>query len=146
MIVTDLTKKIGEAMKAHDEVRLSTLRMLSSEFNYEKINKQHELSEDEELAVVRKEAKKRKEAIEAFTKAGASDKADRENSELNILLEFLPPEISDNELEKIIDDSILKLSATSMSDMGKVISLVKEVTKGNVDGGKLAMLVKNKLS
>ena len=68
MIADTITKKIGEALKAGDEIRLTTFRMLSSALNYEKIAKQHELSEEEELVVVQKEAKKRKDAIEAYQK------------------------------------------------------------------------------
>lgn len=78
MIADTITQKIGEALKAHDEIRLSTLRMLSSALNYEFIAKQHKLSEEEELVVVRREAKKRKEAIEAYEKAKAQDRADKE--------------------------------------------------------------------
>ena len=76
MIADTITQKIGEVMKAKDEIRLSTLRMLSSALNYEKIDKQHTLSEEEELEVVRREAKKRRDAIEAYKKAGANERAD----------------------------------------------------------------------
>lgn len=90
MISDTISQKIAEAMKARDEIRLSTLRLLSSALNYERIAKQHELSEEEELQVVRKEAKKRKDAIEAYKKAEAFDRADKESKELVILEEFLP--------------------------------------------------------
>ena len=66
MLSKDITKLIGEALKAHDEIRLSTLRLLSSAFNYEKIAKQHELTQEEELVVVQKEAKQRRDSIEAY--------------------------------------------------------------------------------
>ena len=136
---------IGEAMKAHDEVRLSTLRMLSSEFNYEKIKLQHELNESEEESVIRKEARKRKDAIEAYTKANATDRVNLETKELAILQEFLPPELSDEEVIKIIDESIKELNAKGMQDMGKVIGLVKSKASG-VDGGKVAEIVRSKLA
>lgn len=145
MIVQTITQKIGEAMKAHDEIRLSTLRMLSSEFNYEKINKQHELTDEEELAVVRREAKKRRESVEAFNKAGASDRAERENQELAILMEYLPPDLTDEETEKLVDNAISEVKASSLAEMGKVIGLVKS-NNPNVNGAKVAELVKNKLS
>lgn len=99
MITDTITQKIGEALKAHDEIRLSTLRMLSSALNYEFIAKQHKLSEEEELTVVRREVKKRKEAIEALRQAqgklttSGSDMTDRikkEEAELKILEEYLP--------------------------------------------------------
>lgn len=145
MLSQNITKMIGEAMKAHDEVRLSTLRMLSSEFNYEKIRLQKELEESDEERVLKKEARKRKDAIEAYIKADAKDRAEQEQKELEILQEFLPPELSDDEVGKIIDESIKELKATGMQDMGKVISLVKSKASG-VDGGKVAQIVREKLT
>ena len=90
MIVPNLMQKIGEAMKAHDVVRVSTLRMLSSELKNEKINLQHELTDEEELKIIRREAKKRKEAIEMYIKGNAIEQAENEKAELAILQEFLP--------------------------------------------------------
>ncbi len=146
MIADKIQQMIGEAMKAHDEIRLSTLRLLSSAFNYEFIAKQHKLSEEEELAVVRREAKKRKEAIEAYKKAGATERAEKEKKELVILQEFLPPEMSDEELVKLVDQTISETGAKTMADMGKVIGAVMGKTSGRVEGGRVSELVKNKLS
>lgn len=145
-------KQIGDAMKAHDAVRVSTLRGLSAELKNAKINiydpnatEQRELTEAEEIAVVRREAKKRKEAIEMYTKAGATDQSENEKAELTILQEYLPAEVTEEEISKLIEESISETGATGMQDMGKVISLVK--TKNpNVDGSVVANLVKAKLS
>lgn len=145
MITDTITQKIGEALKAHDEIRLSTLRLLSSAFNYEFIAKQHKLSPDEEMVVVRREAKKRKEAIEAYEKAGYKDRADKEAKELSILQEYLPPEISDAEIVKLVDEAIKETGASTISDMGRVIGLVKQKTKGSADGAKVASMVRQKL-
>ena len=154
MITDTITQKIGEALKAHDEIRLSTLRLLSSALNYEFIAKQHKLSEDEELIVVRKEAKKRKEAIEALRQAQGkhtssggdmSDRIKKEEVELKILQEYLPPEISEDEIAKLVDEAMKETGASKISDMGKVIGLVKAKTKGAADGAKIAGLVKSKL-
>lgn len=100
MLITNvINQKIAEALKAKDETKLSTLRMLSSAFNYEFIAKQHKLSEEEELVVVRQEAKKRKDAIEAFkmaqgkqTTSGTNqdERIKQEEAELAILEEYLP--------------------------------------------------------
>ncbi len=146
MITDSITQKIGEALKAHDEIRLSTLRLLSSALNYEFIAKQHKLSEDEELIVVRKEAKKRKEAIEAYEKAGYKDRADKEAKELAILQEYLPPEISEDEIAKLVGEAIKETGAASIKDIGKVIGLVKTKTKGAADGAVIANMVRSKLS
>ncbi|KKR89682.1 hypothetical protein A2434_01205 [Candidatus Woesebacteria bacterium RIFOXYC1_FULL_41_14] len=144
MITPSLQEKIGVAMKAHDEVRVSTLRLLLSAFNYEQIAKQHELTEEEELAVIRREAKKRKEAIEMYKNAGAVDRAAKEAAELEILAEYLPPDMSDEELVKLVADAIIQIKPSGMADMGKVIGLVKSRAP-DADGGKIAQLVKEKL-
>lgn len=152
MITPNLMKMIGDAMKAHDAVRVSTLRGLSAELKNAKINvydpaatEQRELTEDEEIAVVRKEAKKRKEAIEMYTKASALEQAENEKAELVILSEFLPAEVTEEEVIQLINDSITQLNATTIADMGKVIADVK-AKNGGVDGAKVAQLVREKLS
>ncbi len=132
-------------MKAHDTVRVSTLRMLSSELKNEKINLQHELTNEEELVVVRKEAKKRKEAIEMYTKANALDRVENEKAELAILQKFLPPEVTEEEIVKLVEETIKEMGASTMQDMSKVIATVKSKNSG-VDGGLVANLVRSKLS
>ena len=156
MLITDtITRKIGEAMKAKDEIRLSTLRMLSSALNYEFIAKQHKLSDEEEIVVVRREAKKRKEAIDAFRQAqgkltssgtNMDERIAKEQKELAILEEYLPPQISDEELTNIVDEAIAQTKASSMVDIGKVMGFVKNKTAGNADGGKVVEIVKSKLA
>lgn len=153
MITDTINQQIAEAMKARDEIRLSTLRLLSSALNYEFIAKQHQLTEEEELEVVRREAKKRKDAIIAYEQAGAKDRAEKEKAELEILQAFLPPEMSDEELEKIVDAAIkeadLPAEATPQAlqaGMGRVIGAVMGKVKGMAEGAKVAELVKAKLS
>src|SRR5574340_474146 len=124
MIAEKLQNIIGEAMKAHDEVRVSTLRLLSSAFNYEFIEKQHKLTDEEETAVIRRQVKQRKDSIDAYKKAGAEDRAEREEAELKILQEFLPPEMSEEELTKLVDEAISQFGAKTMAEMGKVIGAV----------------------
>jgi len=146
MIGNTLQKEIGDALKAHDELRLSTLRLLSSAFNYERIAKQHELSEEEELVVVRKEAKKRKDAIEAYEKAGAQDRADKEKQELEILEAYLPKQMDDEELSNIVDQVINEMSVSSPSEMGKAIGAVMGRVKGLADGSRVSAMIKEKLA
>jgi uncharacterized protein len=156
MIRSTINQKIGEAMKARDEVRLSVLRMLSSAFNYEQIAKQHELSEDEELVVVKKEAKIRTDAIagihEAMGKKSTSspeelkNKLTRQETELKILKEFLPEEISGDELNQIIDQVIKESNVSDLKGMGQVIGIVKAKVGMRSDGSIIAALVKNKLA
>jgi uncharacterized protein YqeY len=145
MIAGKLQQMIGEAMKAQDAVRVSTLRLLSSAFNYEKIEKQHDLTEEEEVAVIRKQAKQRKDSIDAYKKAGAEDRASTEAAELKILQEFLPAEMDDAELDKLIEEAIKVVGAKTMADMGKVIGMVKSKAP-SADGGRIAEVVKSKLT
>lgn len=146
MIADTITQKIGEAMKARDEIRLSTLRLLSSALNYELIAKQHKLSEEEELAVVRKEAKKRKDAIEAYEKAGADDRVQKEKAELEILEELLPQQMSDEEIEKIVAETVAEIKPSSMADFGKMMGAVMPKIQGRADGARVTEVVKRKLS
>lgn len=155
MITPDLQKQIQDALKAKDELRLSTLRMLSSSFNYERIALQHDLSEEEELNVVRREVKKRKDAIQAYQQAGndqatndlpaqagkLQSKIAQEQKELAILEEFLPPAVSQEEIDKTVDEAI----AQGTSEMGKVIGMVKAKLGANADGAQIAASVKAKL-
>ena len=152
MITPNLMKQIGDAMKAHDAVRVSTLRGLSAELKNAKINvydpnasEQRELTEAEEIAVVRKEAKKRKEAIEMYTKANALEQAENEKAELLILSEYLPAEVTEEQVIQLVNDSINQLGAKDISMMGKVIADVKAKNSG-VDGSMVAQLVRQKLS
>lgn len=144
MIVQTLQQNIGEAMKAHDEVKVSTLRLLSSAFNYEKIAKQHDLTEEEEIAVVRREVKQRRDSIEAYDKAERPDLSEKEKAELVILQEFLPPEMSEEEITQLVNKAINQLGAKTMADLGKVIGLVKSQAP-NADGGKIAQLIRAKI-
>lgn len=151
MISNKMQDLIGQALKANDQIRLSTLRMLESAFNYERIAKQHTLTEDEEIDVIKHEAKKRKDAIEAYgkvtgeAKERAQEKQDIEKTELKILEEFLPEQLGSIELSKLVDEAIKKVGAKEVSEMGKVIGIVMSQAKGRADGGKVSQLVKERL-
>ncbi len=145
MITQTLQAKIGEAMKAHDETRVSTLRLLLSAFNYEQIALQHDLTNDEEIAVIRKQVKQRRDSIEAYDKAGRADLSEKEKAELSILSEFLPPEMSDEDIAKLVEKAVAEIKPVGLADMGKVIGFVKGKAP-NADGGKIAQLVREKLN
>ncbi|MBI2103376.1 GatB/YqeY domain-containing protein [Candidatus Woesebacteria bacterium] len=160
-ITENINRQIQEAMKKGDEIRTSTMRLLASALSYEKIAQQHELTEEEELGVVKKEAKKRKDAIEALRQAqgkltssgtNMDDRIGKEQKELAILNEFLPAEMSDEELGKIVDEIIkeadLPAEATPQAlqaGMGKVVGAVMGKVKGQADGKRVAEIVKKKL-
>lgn len=163
MISDKITAQIGEALKAKDKIRLSTLRLLASALNYEFIAKQHKLSEEEELVVVRREAKKRKDAIEALRQVlrprvqdrvapgsgreeDIKERIEREQKELAILEEYLPKQMADEELAKLVEEAIAQTGASSMADIGRVMGAVMGKVKGRAEGGRVAELVKGKLS
>lgn len=150
MIAENLQKQINEAMKAGDSVRVSTLRMLSSEMHNEKIEKGSGLTEEEELAVVKKEAKKRKDAIESYRKAGASDRAEQESRELEVLQEYLPAEMSDEEIGKIVDEVLNEVRGSSSQvsaevSMGQVMGKVMQKVGGRASGDRVSAIVRSKL-
>ncbi len=144
MILDTLNQKIIEAMKAHDAVRTSTLKMLSAEIHNYQID-HPEMTDEEELSVIKKEAKKRKDSIEAYLKANLNNRVESEQAELKILQEFLPEETSDADLEKFVNEVISETHAKVIKEMGMVIGKVMQKAKGNADGGKVAELVKQKL-
>jgi len=146
MISDTLSKQIAHALKSKDRIRLSTLKLLYSALNYKKIAKQADLTEEEEMAVVGSEVKKRKDAIAIYKKVGASDKAQKEQEELAILKEYLPEELSDEKITKIVEESISELNAKSLSDIGRVMGAVMNKMKGRVDGSRVSEIVKRKLS
>lgn len=141
-----LDSQIITAMKAKDAVRVSTLKMLKNALHNEKIEKGGDLSEKEEIKVAKKEAKKRKDSIEAYQKAGREELAQKEQKELEILQEFLPEEMSDDKLSGIVASAIKETKASGLRDMGKVIGKVMSQVGEEADGSKVAQMVKEKLS
>lgn len=133
-------------MKARDELRATTLRLLSTTIHNAEIDKHEKLSEEEEITLVQKEVKKRQDAITLYKQGGAQEKADREEAEIKILKEFLPEEVSTSELEKLVEEAIQKTGASGMADMGKVIGMVKVQVGARAQGSTIAELVKAKLS
>ena len=145
MISKSIQKQITDALKADDQIRLSTLRMLSSALSYARIDKMSDLTEEEEMAVVKKEAKKRKDAIEIYGKVNETERVKQESAELKVLEEFLPEQMDDSGLEKIVADVVSEIGPDK-ANMGKIIGEIMKRTKGNADGKKVSELVKSKLS
>jgi uncharacterized protein YqeY len=103
---------------------------------------QRPLSEEEELQVLQRERKKRVEAIEAYEAAGREEQADKEEFELDVLEEFMPEPLSEDELERIVDDAIAEVGATSMRDLGRVMADVMPQIAGKADGSVVSQLVR----
>lgn len=133
-----------EAFKAHHQVKVSLLRMIKAALKNAEIDARHDLNDDEIIAVMTKEAKRRKEAIAMYQQAGRQDLVDQENAELQELQFYLPTEMSDSELAVVIDQVIAELKPTPQ-DFGKVMSAVMAKVKGQADGSRVSAAVKSKL-
>lgn len=136
-IRADLTN----AMKARDAERTSNLRMLQASIKNEQINLGHELTDEEALAVIRKAVKQRQDSVEQYTKGNRPDLAAKEAAEMAMLKEYLPPELSDEELESGVREIIASTGAQSKKDMGKVMKEATARYKGRADGKKLQEIV-----
>jgi hypothetical protein len=145
-IFDKLTEDMKTALKAGEKDRLSAIRLLRGMIKNAAIDKQEDLSEDEEMAILNSAAKKRRESIHAYESAGRTDLAEKEQKELNVILTYLPQPLSSAELEKMVDDAIDEVDALTMKDMGKVMPVVIKNAKGRADGKTISELVKKKLS
>jgi uncharacterized protein YqeY len=141
-----LTEEMKRALKAHDKVTLSTVRLLISQLKNERIDSGKELTPDDEIGVLMSAAKKRKESIEAYQAGNRQDLLEREQQELDIIQKYLPRQMSDDEVEKAIDEIMKSTGATNVNDLGKVMSEAMKVLKGRADGKKVQNIVRSKLA
>ena len=141
-LIERLPQEIKAAMLARDADRLGTLRLLKSAIGYAQIERKNEnLSDLELIAIVQKEIKKRRDAIEQYEKAGRLDSAAKEKIEMTVLESFLPPPLSPTELEQMVRDAILAAGATDKKSMGQVIKAVQAQAAGRADGKTISTLV-----
>ena len=129
------------AMKAQDKERLYVVRMLQSALKNEQIHLGHELSDEEAMSVIRKSVKQRQDSIEQYTNANRSELADKERAEMELLKAYLPPELSEEELESGLREIIASTGAQSKKDMGKVMKEATARFKGRADGRKIQEVV-----
>jgi uncharacterized protein YqeY len=141
-----IQQDLKQAQLSKEEMKVSTLRMLMSELKYAQIKKSEDLTDEDIIGVVQKELKKRQESIEAFEKAGRSEMAENEKKEVEILKVYLPPQLSDEELSKIVIDAIAQTGASTPSDMGKVIGVVMQKVGQSASGSQVSSIVKSKLA
>ena len=146
-----LKKDLTDAIKSHNQVVSGTLRMALTAITNEEVSgkESRELSDAEVLSVLTKEAKKRRESVDAYMQANRKDLADKESAELSVLEKYLPAALTEQELEDIIAKAITEATnqgATGMKAMGIVMKIIQPQTVGRVDGTLLANKVKQKLS
>ena len=141
-----IEKDFIEAYKAKDELKASTLRMIKSAIKNKEIVSGNELDESAVVDVVAKEIKQRRDSADEYKKGGRPELAEKEEEEINILKVYLPEQLSEEEITKIIESAIEKTGASSISDIGKVMSAVMSEVKGKSDGALVSKIVKDKLN
>lgn len=142
----ELKKDMIDAMKAKDKDRLTVIRMLKAALDKERIDKKIEITDEVFISVLEKQVKMRNDSIEEFKKAGREELVEKTLGELEVLKKYLPEALSEDEVMDIINDAITKLEATTMKDMGKVISEVSPKVKGRYDMKEVSSIIKSKLS
>ncbi|MET7639561.1 GatB/YqeY domain-containing protein [Streptomyces sp. NPDC005438] len=146
-----LRDDLTAAIKERDELRTATLRMTLAALTKEEVagTTARELSDDEVLKVITREAKKRREAAEAFADAGRTEQADRERAEGAVLADYLPQQLTDEELSRLVSEAVAEARANGAEGpkaMGAVMKLVNPKVAGRAEGGRVAALVKQQLA
>ena len=141
-----ILKDIVEAMKSKDKDRLSVLRMVKGAIQLEEINKKATLTDEDVIGVLSKQIKTRKESIAEFEKGNRQDLIEKTNKEIEILNEYMPEQLSEEEVIKVIDEAFNKVNPTSNSDMGKIMGLITPILKGKADMSSVSKKVKEKLA
>ncbi len=147
--MTDWLARVNQdliaAMKSHETVRVSVLRMVKSDLNKVKIEK-GDLSEQDALSVLKRAVNQRKDSIEAYRKAGREDLAANEAAEIAVLDVYMPKELSDDELAALVDEAVRETGATSARDMGKVMKATIAKAAGAADGKRIKEQVEKALA
>lgn len=145
-LVEKINQDLISALKNKEQLKLSTLRMLSSELKNKKIDLGKDLTDDEAFAVITKEVKKRKDSAQTFKEGNRDDLAQKELAEVEILSEYLPEELSDDEILALVKEAIAQTGASAKADMGKVMGVLRPKVAGRADGAKVAKLVQENLA
>ncbi|GMR19047.1 MAG: GatB/YqeY domain-containing protein [Patescibacteria group bacterium] len=144
----EIKSDLNNALKSKDSFKAGTLRFVLAAVHNAEIakGKGAELSEEELIEILQKQAKQRRESIEAYQKGDRSDLAEKEEKELGIIKAYLPQQLSEDEVREIVEGAIQEAGASGPQEMGRVMSLVMPKVKGRADGSLVSRLVKEKLS
>ncbi|MGI5859129.1 MAG: GatB/YqeY domain-containing protein [Tepidanaerobacteraceae bacterium] len=140
-----LNQDMKAALKAGEKERLSVIRMAKSAILYAEKEKLHELDDDEIIEVLFRETKKRKKDIEEYERLGKTETVESLKKEIAILSSYLPQQLTDEEVEELVRQTIIEIGASSIKDMGKVMGAIMPKVKGRADGGLVSSLVKKHL-
>lgn len=145
-LIAKIEEDLREAMRSRDDARRDALRLILASLRSAEKELLRPLHDDEELQVLQRERKRRVEAAEAFRSGGREEQAAAEELELAVLEEFMPEQLSEEELEEIVDDVIAEVGATSMRDLGRVMADVMPQIAGRADGSVVSQIVREKLA
>ena len=144
-LLETLNQDMKTAMKAKDKTTLSVVRMLKSAVMNEQINLGHDLTNDEEVAVLQRELKQRKDSVAEFDKGGREDLSAQTKAEITVVEKYMPSQLSEDEVKQIVADTVAEVGAQSMADFGKVMGAVMPKLKGQADGKLVNQTVKGLL-
>ena len=144
-MVEKLEKDMIEAMKAQDKFRLTVIRMVKASLKQEQIDHKKEINDDLLIDVVNKQIKMRKDSITEFEKGNRMDLVEKTQKEIDVLLEYLPEQLSKEEVEKIIDEIFEEVKPVGQKDMGKVMGQAQAKLKGKADMKEVSTIIRNKL-
>jgi uncharacterized protein YqeY len=145
-LIAEIEEDLAEAMRERDAERRDALRLILASLRSAEKELMRPLSDEEELQVLQRERKKRLEAAEAFRAAGREQQAEKEEDELDVLEDYMPEPLSEDELEEIVDNVIAEVGATSVRDLGRVMADVMPQVAGRADGSAVSQLVREKLA
>ncbi len=141
----DIQAAMKAAMRAREKARLQTIRLILAEFKRIEVDERIELDDTRVLAVLDKMVKQRRDSAQQYTDAGRTELADQENYEIGVIQEFLPQQLSEEEIIALVDEAIAGVDAEGMQAMGPVMGVLKPQLQGRADMGKVSGLVKQRL-
>lgn len=144
-IKTQVNDAMKNAMRARDKERLGTIRLIQAEFKRIEVDERIEISDERALTIMDKMVKQRRDSIKQYQDAGRQELADQEIFEVSVIQEFLPKQLSEEEIAELIDQAIEQTGAAGMQDMGKLMGVLKPQLQGRADMGAVSGLVKSKL-
>lgn len=146
MLKQQINEQIKESLKSGDQLRLSTLRFLWASIQNEEIAKQREVTDEDVIAVIQRQIKQHRESIEAYQRGGRIDLVTKEQAELEILNKFLPQQLTEDEIKKVVEEAISVLPESERKNFGKVMGAVMAGVKGKAEGNMVGKVVKEVLS
>lgn len=133
-IIEKLDNDLKEALKSKDSLKLSVIRMIKASLKNKEIEKMQKLTDDDVISVLQSQSKQRRESISQFTSAGRADLAEKEQKELEIIFQYLPKQLTSQEIDEIIISSLREASITSLKDIGLAMKIIMPKIKGAADG------------